>query len=603
MKIGVSNFRIFKERQEFDIRPITLLTGPNNAGKSAFTKLLELLKMGVDELEMKLGRHNLGEFTNAVNWESEKKEFQIDFTSNFKFFKRDCTTKLTFNEGVVKKIQIYNLDTIFFEFEIFTSTTTDPEDISATVSWESLKMGINYREILNCFFNKEVDFSYGYSNNGKEIRKNLAELPDFSSNISFQNYRDSKNIIISKNIAKLSDAENNDDNSLSNLIKGLETFPTAFLINEIINKNINKQYKYLLYNIYINEVNVTDQLSNILLETQDKVLQESFLDIPLYLMDYNFTLLLQNVLLLPFENMADELKKNLIECNLLDESRDKFVLEENEIFKLIFQKKIVEWDWLDTNSGYTLFQQFSKQINLFEDYLNNVSFISSQRGSTDRVLLNSGILEINRVLKEYEVIHLQNNPSNSNFISKACAIFGIKGNFQIRSFENTVIVPFMELDGKEISFADLGFGYSQIFPIILKIAVLGNEKHGLKNIDKILIIEEPEANLHPNLQSKLADLFALSINTFPNLRLIIETHSEYITRKLQLLTANKTVSKEYSKIYYFNSDEFVNNIQPKVKEIEINPNGTLTEDFGPGFYDEAIRLRFDLMKLNSEQLN
>ena len=30
-KIGIKNFRVFKEFTEFEIKPITLLTGPNNA--------------------------------------------------------------------------------------------------------------------------------------------------------------------------------------------------------------------------------------------------------------------------------------------------------------------------------------------------------------------------------------------------------------------------------------------------------------------------------------------------------------------------------------------------------------------------------------------
>jgi len=43
-KIGIENFRVFKDYTEFKLAPITVLTGPNNSGKSSLIKLLSLLK-------------------------------------------------------------------------------------------------------------------------------------------------------------------------------------------------------------------------------------------------------------------------------------------------------------------------------------------------------------------------------------------------------------------------------------------------------------------------------------------------------------------------------------------------------------------------------
>ena len=65
-KIGVENFRVFKEYTEFELRPITLLTGPNNSGKSSFTKLLLLLQNGLEHLNFKSGYHNLENFENVL---------------------------------------------------------------------------------------------------------------------------------------------------------------------------------------------------------------------------------------------------------------------------------------------------------------------------------------------------------------------------------------------------------------------------------------------------------------------------------------------------------------------------------------------------------
>ena len=48
-KIGIENFRIFKDYAEFELAPITLLTGPNHSGKSSFLKLLNLIQRSFDK--------------------------------------------------------------------------------------------------------------------------------------------------------------------------------------------------------------------------------------------------------------------------------------------------------------------------------------------------------------------------------------------------------------------------------------------------------------------------------------------------------------------------------------------------------------------------
>ena len=53
----------------------------------------------------------------------------------------------------------------------------------------------------------------------------------------------------------------------------------------------------------------------------------------------------------------------------------------------------------------------------------------------------------------------------------------------------------------------------------------------------IVIIEEPEMNLHPKYQSLLADLF-LELSERYGFRFIIETHSEYMIRKTQVEVKN-----------------------------------------------------------------
>ena len=101
----------------------------------------------------------------------------------------------------------------------------------------------------------------------------------------------------------------------------------------------------------------------------------------------------------------------------------------------------------------------------------------------------------------------------------------------------------------------------------------------------------------------MADVFADAINLF-SIQLIVETHSEYLIRKLQYLVAKKVVQKNSTVIYYFNARETQKKSSKKVfTKIEINSNGTLTEQFGKGFFDEATNWELELMKLNSIQAN
>jgi len=73
-----------------------------------------------------------------------------------------------------------------------------------------------------------------------------------------------------------------------------------------------------------------------------------------------------------------------------------------------------------------------------------------------------------------------------------------------------------------VSIADVGFGISQIFPIILE---------GLRiSKGSTLLLEQPEIHLHPNLQMQMADYFiALALS---GKNIIAETHSDHVVNRL-----------------------------------------------------------------------
>lgn len=88
-----------------------------------------------------------------------------------------------------------------------------------------------------------------------------------------------------------------------------------------------------------------------------------------------------------------------------------------------------------------------------------------------------------------------------------------------RLYEATVTIG-----GVESSVADVGFGVSQVLPII---TMLLSAPEG-----SIILLEQPELHLHPNAQAGLADLMLL-VAERRKLQLIVESHSEHIVRRLQ----------------------------------------------------------------------
>ena len=140
----------------------------------------------------------------------------------------------------------------------------------------------------------------------------------------------------------------------------------------------------------------------------------------------------------------------------------------------------------------------------------------------------------------------------------------------------------------DISLNQVGYGFTQLLPLILQVVFLENN---------VFIIEEPESNLHPALQSKLADFFTEAAKNF-EIQFIIETHSEYLIRKLQYLTANKEIIPADTKIYYFYPPNNVPVGEKQIYAINIKEDGRLSKPFGNGFFDESSKLMIDLINLN-----
>lgn len=148
------------------------------------------------------------------------------------------------------------------------------------------------------------------------------------------------------------------------------------------------------------------------------------------------------------------------------------------------------------------------------------------------------------------------------------------------------------MNGKSSDLADMGRGTIQLVVLFIRLVSIIKK---YKGSSVIVLIEEPEQNLHPDFQTHLAELF-YSINEMTNetVRMIIETHSEYIIRKCQVIVAKNVAdgkcNLEYCpvSILYFDSK---NGPYPMI----FRKDGKFENDFGTGFYDESKRLLFEIL--------
>ena len=108
--------------------------------------------------------------------------------------------------------------------------------------------------------------------------------------------------------------------------------------------------------------------------------------------------------------------------------------------------------------------------------------------------------------------------------------------------------------------------------------------------------------MHPALQSKLADFF-VEVNQKFNIQIIVETHSEYLIRKLQFLTGKGDLTAGATYIYYFYHPANIPKDETQVKKININRNDNLSDNFGKGFFDEADNIALELFLINQNQNN
>ncbi|ELY4545326.1 DUF3696 domain-containing protein [Cronobacter sakazakii] len=140
-------------------------------------------------------------------------------------------------------------------------------------------------------------------------------------------------------------------------------------------------------------------------------------------------------------------------------------------------------------------------------------------------------------------------------------------------------------NSENYNISDMGFGYSQVLPIVTAIW-LETERVATNSKKPItFIIEQPELHLHPAYQYNLAKVFAKVISTAKqndvNLTIIFETHSQTMIEALgECIEENMGLSKDDVSVLVFEKNEQQQTI---VKKTYFDDEGFL-QNWPVGFF-------------------
>jgi len=141
----------------------------------------------------------------------------------------------------------------------------------------------------------------------------------------------------------------------------------------------------------------------------------------------------------------------------------------------------------------------------------------------------------------------------------------------------------------DVSHRDVGIGISQVLPVLV---------YALASRNKLLAMEQPEIHVHPQLQAELGDVFITSALGEGKNTVIVETHSEHlilrIMRRMRETAQNKldsslpSVKPSDVSILYIKAESSGS----KVLELRLDDEGTLLDPWPGGFFEEGFRERF-----------
>ncbi len=141
----------------------------------------------------------------------------------------------------------------------------------------------------------------------------------------------------------------------------------------------------------------------------------------------------------------------------------------------------------------------------------------------------------------------------------------------------------------EVLLTGVGFGISQILPVI---ALCYYVPKG-----STVVLEQPEIHLHPAVQAGLAQVFAHAMEE-RSIQIILESHSEYLLKRLQLLLAKEEINRKDVSFYFCSIDR--KDGLSKLSALAVDDYGNIKNwpegFFGNPFKEMSERIKAERMR-------
>lgn len=129
-------------------------------------------------------------------------------------------------------------------------------------------------------------------------------------------------------------------------------------------------------------------------------------------------------------------------------------------------------------------------------------------------------------------------------------------------------------EGPEVLITDVGFGVSQVLPVIVQCYYAPE--------NSLIVFEQPEIHLHPSVQAALADVF-IDAAVERNVQILVESHSEHLLRRLQRRIAEEAVSSRDVALYFTSIDAGDSHLEP----LDVDEFGNI-RNWPEGFFGDEL---------------
>ncbi|WP_031485665.1 AAA family ATPase [Maridesulfovibrio frigidus] len=513
--IQVENLKSLVKTPKIEIKPITILVGKNSSGKSTFLRTFPLFKQSVEE-NIKAPILFCGNYVDF----GEFGEIRNKSTKN------DSIT-FTIESEIDQKSLLNNAYRYSFNLSKF--------------------MDQNSNEILPIKFISKI------KNKVKNVRNTYLESFKISiadQNLDFKFDEDSKLIDLNIN-----------DESFKDFLADIYSTNSGLVPNLITKISLDKNYIY--------------SHSWVFPQFQEQSRYERLVKI-IKKHVYNTT---------SDENIADIVRSISIGSKSFTLSSCK-----NDFLKTkTWIKKAKTWttdskEFQSVNNAL-LFENFMSMVNFignhFKLYSQRINYISPFRASPERYYRHQELAVHNIDPQGKNTAIFLDNLTNRQ---KKNLEEWTDNNFDIK-LKTTYKSGHLSIELKEnksdfyINIADIGFGYSQLLPIIIQLWFKTTKDH--KDIIfetgyETFAIEQPELHLHPKMIGHFTDLLVKLISSNhlkeTNIKLIIETHSKSLINRIGQHIAKKNITPDSVNVVIFDNK---NGYESNIDIAKFNDKGML----------------------------